>query len=96
MIKKFPLLILIIGVAGVLGISACDDSADESAGSKSDDHFARAENSLKKGDIRDALVELKNAAQEESRDAESRLLLGEVYTRLGDGVSAEKELLRAS
>ena len=55
----------------------------------------RAEAALEKGELRTAIIELKNALQAAPDDREARLLLGEVYARFGDGASAEKELRRA-
>jgi putative PEP-CTERM system TPR-repeat lipoprotein len=51
---------------------------------------------METGDNRAAIIELKNALQEDPGDAEARLLLGELYLRLKDGAGAEKEIRRAS
>lgn len=48
-----------------------------------------------KGDLRAAVIVLKNAIQKNGGDREARLLLGEVYLEQGDAPSAEKELRRA-
>lgn len=47
------------------------------------------------GQFRSAVVELKNALQRDPENADARLLLGRVYLMIGDGASAEKELLSA-
>ncbi|MGD1876760.1 MAG: XrtA/PEP-CTERM system TPR-repeat protein PrsT [Kiloniellaceae bacterium] len=44
------------------------------------------------GDLRAAVIELKNALQSDPGNAEARLLLGEVYVKLGNGGAAAKEL----
>lgn len=48
-----------------------------------------------KGDVKGAVIELKNALQEDPSLTEARYLLGQVYLQEGDGNSAEKELRRA-
>jgi putative PEP-CTERM system TPR-repeat lipoprotein len=47
------------------------------------------------GDLRAAVIQLKNAIQQQPEDGAARQLLGEVYVEQGDAVSAEKELRRA-
>lgn len=49
-----------------------------------------------KGDSKAALIQLKNASAQEPNNAEARLRLGMLYNDLGDPVSAEKELRKAS
>ncbi|HEX8610597.1 MAG TPA: XrtA/PEP-CTERM system TPR-repeat protein PrsT [Telluria sp.] len=48
-----------------------------------------------KGDLRAAVIVLKNAIQKNGADRDARLLLGEVYLEQGDAPSADKELRRA-
>ncbi len=48
-----------------------------------------------KGEINAAIIEIKNALQKNPENGESRLHLGELSLRIGDLVSAEKELQRA-
>ncbi|MDD5035204.1 MAG: PEP-CTERM system TPR-repeat protein PrsT [Methylococcaceae bacterium] len=50
---------------------------------------------LEKGETKAAAIQLKNYLQEAPENGEARVLLGEVYIRLGDGVSAIKELEKA-
>lgn len=47
------------------------------------------------GEYKTAVIQLKNALQQDAKNVEARLLLGQIYLELGDGASAEKELLRA-
>jgi putative PEP-CTERM system TPR-repeat lipoprotein len=44
------------------------------------------------GDMKASMIELKNALQQNPKNAEARLLLGELYLLIGNGASAEKEL----
>lgn len=55
----------------------------------------RAKDYLSQNKMREARIELKNALQENPKHAEARYLLGDIYLRLGDVASAEKEFKRA-
>lgn len=57
--------------------------------------YEKAVEHAQRGNLRAAVIELKNALQRDRSNAEARLLLGEVYLQLGDGASAEKELRTA-
>lgn len=48
------------------------------------------------GDQKAAVIELKNALQQDPGNATARLLLGKLYLKGKDGPAAEKELLRAA
>ncbi|MGH6623337.1 MAG: XrtA/PEP-CTERM system TPR-repeat protein PrsT, partial [Burkholderiaceae bacterium] len=48
-----------------------------------------------KGDIKAAIIQLKNALQKRPENGEARLLLGRLSLQAGDPVSAEKELRKA-
>jgi putative PEP-CTERM system TPR-repeat lipoprotein len=56
----------------------------------------KARQHLEAGKSKAAIIELKNALQQDPGDATARLLLGELYLGLKDGAGAEKELLRAA
>lgn len=58
-------------------------------------HIQRAKDHRDEGKPRAAIIELKNALQENPKSAEARLLLGQTYLDLGQGANAEKELRRA-
>jgi len=74
----------------VLGLAACGDSAKELQ-----EHFDRALDYRGNGDMRAAVIELKNVLQIDPDHAQARWLLGRTYVALGDGASAGKELARA-
>lgn len=59
------------------------------------DYVREAKSYQAKGEYRSAVIQLKNALQQQPKHADARLLLGEVYLKMGDGAAAEKELLRA-
>ncbi|NHZ97182.1 PEP-CTERM system TPR-repeat protein PrsT [Massilia sp. CCM 8734] len=57
--------------------------------------LAEARQFQQKGDHVSALIQLKNAVAKNPSDPETRLALGEAYNKLGDAVSAEKEVRKA-
>lgn len=56
----------------------------------------KARGHMDSGDDRAAVIELKNALQQDPADVQARLLLGQLYLKVKNGAAAEKELLRAS
>ena len=72
-----------------LGLLACGESTTP------EEHVARAKEYLALADYQAAIIEFKNALQQDGRSGEARLLLGQAYLNTGDAVSAEKELRRA-
>ena len=59
------------------------------------EYMKSAQSYLQAGKDRSAVIELKNALQEDPAHAEARLMLGRLYLRMGDAPSATKELRRA-
>jgi putative PEP-CTERM system TPR-repeat lipoprotein len=79
-------LLLLLCLTLVSVISAADDTQG---------YLQRAKGLYAQGDLGGAVIELKTALQKNPSLTEARLLLGETYLALGDGKSAEKELMRA-
>ena len=50
---------------------------------------------LKKGDVKSAIIQLKNAIVAEPKNPENRIALADLYLRIKNAPSAEKEYLRA-
>ena len=59
------------------------------------DYLQRAKELRAKGEVRGAIVELKNALQRNPKNVEVRWLLGQMYLDIGEGADAETQLLRA-
>lgn len=76
----------------LIGITAgCDDSGSVD----SVESIGKAEELRSKGDPRSAIIHLKTILQNNPESAPARLLLGKVHLDLGDGATAEKEILHA-
>src|SRR5436305_7410672 len=54
-------------------------------------YVEEAQSYLKKGDIKSALIQMRNAVREAPDDPSIRVQLAELYLRSGDPVSAERE-----
>ena len=83
-------LCIALGLIAVLSLTGCGDGDKELQ-----EHLDRALDYRHKGDMRSAVIELKNVLQIDPEHAEARWLLGRSYVALGDGASAQKELQRA-
>ncbi|MEH6593440.1 MAG: XrtA/PEP-CTERM system TPR-repeat protein PrsT [Halioglobus sp.] len=60
-----------------------------------EERIAIAQQFIANSEYKSAIIELKNVIQEDNQSAEARWLLGEIYLKSGDVLSAEKELKRA-
>ncbi|HNQ04356.1 MAG TPA: PEP-CTERM system TPR-repeat protein PrsT [Thiobacillaceae bacterium] len=64
-------------------------------GQQARQHLDQAQSLSRTGDLKGAIIEYKNAIQQEPGNAEARFALAGLYLRQGMGGSAEKELLQA-
>src|SRR5690554_278411 len=60
-----------------------------------EEHLARAADFQARGNVSAAIIEVKNALQQTSSDAEARRLLGMLHLEILDGTTAHAELSRA-
>lgn len=84
---KTTALLVIIFIAFLT--TACSE------GTSSADYIARAREFIARDDNPSAIIELKNALQQDGNSGEARWLLGSIYLRSGDVRAAEKELAKA-
>ena len=73
------------------GLSGCDNTASLTE----QEHIQRAKDFEDQGKLNVSIIELKNAIQKNPDSPQARLLLGQVYLKIGSGAAAEKELSRA-
>lgn len=71
-------------------LSGCENN------STSESLTADAKQFVAKGDTKAAVIQLKNALVKNPSDVEARLTLGNLYNKIGDPTSAEKELRKAA
>src|SRR3569623_896352 len=57
-----------------------------------EEYIALAQESMDKGELDAARIQLKNALNINEKNAQARWLLGNLYIKLGDGLTAEKEI----
>lgn len=80
---------LVAGLALLLLVGGCGQ------GVAPDERVERARDHRAEGDHRAAIIELRNALQEQSDHAAARALLGRIYVEVEEMAAAEKELRRA-
>lgn len=87
--RKKTISILTLTVVFVLGITACGNTKD------TETLISEAKQYQQSGNDNAAIIQLKNALQQEPNNREARFLIGVSYNETGDVLSAEKELNRA-
>ncbi len=70
-----------------LSLGACSGGVEE--------HLENADKYLAQGQLREAVIELKNVLQKDAEHSDARWKLGNVYLQLGQGAAATKEIRRA-
>ncbi|MCP3864141.1 MAG: hypothetical protein GY695_13525, partial [Aestuariibacter sp.] len=84
---KYVNILSLLTIAGFL-LSGCSKPTTEEL-------LLEAKKQLSEGNDNQAVITLKNAIVEDSRQLEPRLLLAKIYLSNGDGLSAVKELKQA-
>lgn len=72
----------------IAGLASC-------GGKTAEEHLQEAQQYYRNNDTASAVIELKNALKENSKQADARALLGNIYLAKGQVADAEKELRRA-
>ncbi|QJD99873.1 PEP-CTERM system TPR-repeat protein PrsT [Massilia forsythiae] len=80
---------LVSGALLMAGLSACGKSESTAT------LMAEAKQYQQKGDLKSALIQLKNAVEKSPEDGEARMQLAMMELDMGDAVSADKELRKA-
>jgi putative PEP-CTERM system TPR-repeat lipoprotein len=88
-LKKTGLTLAIAAVLSLGGMQGCNKVEDPAK------LMADAKRYEEKGDHKAAIIQLKNALQQNPDNSEARFLLGAIYNKTGDFQSAEKELRKA-
>lgn len=86
--RKLPVLALSVLIS--FQIASCDKLGKSDA-----DYLLRAQEAVARNELKSAIIDLKNAIEKNSANAQARLLLGHVYLEMGNGIDAEKELKHA-
>ncbi|MGB5672295.1 MAG: tetratricopeptide repeat protein, partial [Sedimenticolaceae bacterium] len=63
--------------------------------STADEYIEEAQAFVVGGEIKSAIIQLKNALQSDPSSVRARVMLGSLYLRTGDGAAAAKEFGRA-
>lgn len=92
MSKHAITLAIAVAFATSVALSGCNSTSSLTE----QEHIQRAKDYEDKGNFKEGVIELKNAIQKNPDSAQARLLLGNIYLRLGQGDEAEKEFSRAA
>lgn len=95
MIYGLRTTLMAVAAATILSMAPVAASAAKSANDRSYEFYEDALRLFNKKDFRAAIIQLKNALQQDNRNLSARVLLGKSHLRLGDGQAAEKQLTLA-
>src|SRR5512139_920668 len=84
-----------LAVTLIFTAAATQTGCDRTSSLTEQEHIQRAKNYEASGDLKKAIIELKNAIQKNPDGPQSRLLLGQVYVKASLGPAAESELRKA-
>ncbi len=85
-----------LAIALAFATSAALSGCDRIGNLTEQEHIQRAKDFEDKGDLKGSILELKNAIQKNPDSPQARLLLGQIYLKVGMGAEAEKELTQAA
>jgi Tfp pilus assembly protein PilF len=84
-----------LAVALAFAASSMLSGCDRGSRLTEQEHIQRAKDYEDKGNLRVGIIELKNAIQKNPESQQARLMLGQLYLKVGMGAEAEKELRQA-
>lgn len=84
-----------LAIALAFATSAALTGCDRTSNLTEQEHIQRAKDFEDKGNLKGSIVELKNAVQKNPDSPQARLMLGQIYLKVGLGAEAEKELSQA-
>jgi putative PEP-CTERM system TPR-repeat lipoprotein len=87
--KRASIVIISCAIALMASLGACSKTQS------TEKLLADAKQYQQKGDLKAAVIQLKNALQKDPENKDARYFLGVIYNETGDSVSAEKELRKA-
>jgi putative PEP-CTERM system TPR-repeat lipoprotein len=87
-VRSSRALLLLMALAGPVVLSGCGEPQNYTI----EERLDRAREARVKGELRKAILELKNALKDDPKSIAARYLLGQIYIDMEDGVAAEKEL----
>jgi cellulose synthase operon protein C len=83
------------GIAGLALLGLVQVQPAHAVAQRSQEFFSNAVERLNRGEVNAAIIQLRNALQEDPENTAARLMLGRLYLQTGDVAGAEKELRRA-
>jgi len=89
---RFRSMLMAVAAATLLCLAPVADTGAKTANDRSYEYYEDALRLFSIQDYRAALIQLKNALQQDHRNLSARVLLGKTYLRLGDGAAAERQL----
>src|SRR5580765_791752 len=84
--------LLALGLAALLTSLGCRTTPDVAK----QEHLKRGDRYVEQGKLHEAVVQYRNALQQDPRFGEARLKLADVYTKQGDMRNAYREYIRAA
>ncbi len=87
-ISKTERLFKLLNLIALATLLACTGKSDQ-------EYIQQAKHHQEEGDLNASIIDLKNALQQNPKNSEARLLLGNIYVDIREGAAAEKELRRA-
>lgn len=93
--RPFPRLVPSVAALALAGLLAAGPVFADNPDRETDGFYNSAVERADAGDLKGAVIELKNVLQRDPSDLAARVLLGTIYLKAGDGASAAKELRRA-